>query len=72
MLTDKVRDRYRLLDVDEAEDIRSHMQNHDRKEQWQQNAQGGLYFAVHYASATERKELKEKVLGEFSLSSLDD
>ena len=65
-LTDKTHQRYRVLDVVEAEDIHAVMLNHERATRWQEHIGGEVYFAVHYVPAAERAELAAKILQKFS------
>jgi len=63
-------DTYRLIDVGESAQVKSRVENHDRKACWGDNCHSALSVAVHYTphlQQTGRMEVEQKIRGQFKL-----
>ena len=52
---------YYLLDVDQAEALRSEMKRHSRQDDWVRFSRGTLTFAVYYTGANSKPERRRIV-----------
>lgn len=61
--------KWSVIDVGESGDVRTRIENHDRKSCWERHRQGTLGVAVLYTpgwSADQRRALESKVRQEFN------
>jgi len=61
-------DKYYLLDVDHSDEVRKAIQNHERRNCWEEHRRGLIRFAVLYTAdmtAEERGKLEEKIRREY-------
>ncbi len=65
ILTPTTANNYKVVDVGESAQIKSRVENHDRRACWLRNANpGGIYYAVRYTPGMQqpgRKAIEKKV-----------
>ncbi len=60
---------YSLIDVGESHEVKSRVENHDRKPCWSHHSKGKLYIAVHYtpgAAQQGRMVIEQKIRRRFN------
>lgn len=65
ILTPSTANNYKVLDVGESGNVKSRVENHDRKSCWERNANsGGLSYAVYYTpgmTESERQKIEHEI-----------
>jgi len=52
----------KILDVGESENVRERIEDHERKDCWERQCSGTIYYAVTYISSeSERRDLEKKI-----------
>ena len=54
VLTKVGKGKFKVLDIGESAKVRTRLNSHDRSDCWSDNAQGKLYYAVHYTPYAQR------------------
>lgn len=63
-------DEFELVELEEADYVRSFLTNHEQRDSWFEQCNGGISVAVHYTTdltTDERREIKDTLLAEFEL-----
>jgi hypothetical protein len=53
--------KHKVLDVGESDDIRSRIDNHDRKECWSRHKLNGIYVSAYYCGESRRMTVEAEV-----------
>jgi hypothetical protein len=62
-------DKYTVVDVGESAEVKTRLANHDRKDCWEENCTGTLYYAVYYTpnlQQSERKEIEKEIRDQYN------
>lgn len=68
ILDRKEAERYGLLDVGESGDVKTRVETHDRKDCWNRNKKGTLYYAVYYTPNLQqpgRMQIEQEIRGQY-------
>ena len=56
--------RWRIIDVGESANIRTRIENHDRKDCWRRHASNGYQFGVYYTPEARRMQIEKRIRAE--------
>ena len=62
-------DKYAPVDCGESAEVKSRVENHDRKDCWNRNCSGALKFAVYYTpnlGSSGRAEIEQKIRSKYN------
>lgn len=65
----KKNEKYYLLDVGESAEVKSRVENHDRKDCWKRNCDGTINYSVLYTLNKQqagRMEIEEEIRNEYN------
>lgn len=68
ILDRKEGEHYDLLDVGESANVKTRIENHDRKNCWNRNKKGTLYYAVYYTPNLQqsgRMEIEQEIRSQY-------
>ena len=55
------KEKWKIIDVGETDDVKKRMGNHDRKSCWKRKKCGELYYTAHYTDEQERVKIEQKI-----------
>ncbi len=60
-------DNYKRIDVGESEEVKTRVENHDRKDCWEKECKETITYSAYYCDEKTRENIEQELRSEFEL-----
>ena len=64
-ILDKNNANYSVIDLGESGEIKTRIENHDRKDCWEKNKKGTITIWAHYVGKNDRETIEQHIRGKY-------